>query len=61
METARLAALMARDPGLKRALLFGSIASGRGYRADAAIDLSFEGGELFARMAAAETLGFRVD
>jgi len=34
---------------------------GRGYRADADIDLSFEGGELFTRMAAAETLGFRIN
>jgi len=61
VETARLAALMARDPGLKRAHLFGSTAIGRGCRSDADIDLSIEGGELFARRAAAEILGFRID
>jgi len=52
---------MARDPGLKRAHLFGSTAIGRGCRSDADIDLSIEGGELFARRAAAEILGFRID
>ena len=60
-EAARLAGLMARDPGLKRALLFGSAATGRGYRSDSDIDLAIEGGDLFACMAAAETSSFRVD
>jgi len=52
---------LARDPGLKRALLFGSAATGRGYRSDSDIDLAIEGGDLFACMAAAETSSFRVD
>ena len=60
-EAARLAGLMARDPELKRALLFGSTATGRGYRHDSDIDLAIEGGDLFACMAAAETSSFRVD
>lgn len=60
-EVARLAGLMARDSGLRRARIFGSAETGRGYRSDPVIDLSIEGGELFPCMAASETSSYRVE
>ena len=49
------------DPDLGRIVLFGSLATGRITRPDFDIDLSFEGKEYYACVAAALESPFRVD
>jgi predicted nucleotidyltransferase len=61
-EARRLAATMAAaDPGIRRVLLFGSVATGRPSRELFDIDIALDGGDLYTALDLAEASDFKVD
>jgi len=60
-EAARLAAELASLKGLRRVLLFGSAARGRGFRTDSDIDIAIEGGDILAAEGIVESSTFHID
>jgi predicted nucleotidyltransferase len=55
------AAILEKDPGVRRVILFGSVATGAARSEDFDIDLALDGGDVQAAMDLTEGLAFRVD
>lgn len=60
-EAGRLATAIAQIPGVRKVLLFGSVARGRPFAFDSDIDLAIEGGDILEAMAIVEASSFSVD
>lgn len=60
-EARLLAAALGEIPGIRKVLLFGSVARGKPFTFDSDIDLAIEGGDILEAMAIAETFSFSVD
>ncbi|HUW40739.1 MAG TPA: nucleotidyltransferase domain-containing protein [Rectinemataceae bacterium] len=60
-EAKRLATELAALSGIKRVILFGSAARGRGFRTDSDIDLAIDGGDVLEAMRVVESSAFHVD
>jgi predicted nucleotidyltransferase len=61
IEARRLSSLIAKQPGVRRILHFGSSATGRSFRLDSDIDLGIEGGDILAAMSMVECSRFKVE
>ena len=60
-EARNLAMRIGEDPQVLRILLFGSVATGRGFRLGSDIDIAVEGGDVLSHRALAERSAFPVD